>query len=409
MADNWADTPIDPQDARPDEGDEEADANNDPRTNNPNVNDDANDDGTKPKRARAPTLPNIDDGLDEPGDDPPKPKRGRGRPKKDDDPNQLAIMRKELEDMRHENEKLCVMLRNCNSEKDDLEKDLELTRSSLLERESDYTDLLDQLSNHEENFASQSTPKPNGIVFFDDITECLISKLKPSINWNKIKKGISDIDESDGIKDADIVLIVTGSSEIATGTTAFHLHQALRRTLNKYCEDTQFYVTSLPPNNSARVQIDLYNHKLANLDIKNSCVLKLKFIGSKLDLVNFNGTTPSPKCISMFDEILQSITVPTVVKSKRSAATSDSSFEVTAIMQIKPVLVGRIIGKNGNVIKRITTDCDVRISFGSWKERNSESKEDDADSFTAAMIKGLSANVNRAMDQINVIIKSDKK
>ena len=399
MAENWAELP-DPLDTQP-EDQTEVDANRDL------LGLDNAEDGTKPKRNRLPTVTINDDIGDDNSDDAPKPKRGRGRPKKDEDTQLITTMRKELEEIRNENSRLANLLRICNAEKDDVDRDLELTRSSLLERENDYSELLEQLSAHEENHASHDVIKPSGIVFYDDITEPCISKLKSGIAWTKVKKGLEDIDVDDDIKSADLVLFVTGSCEIAAGASAFKLHQILRRLISTYSENTVMYIASLPPNNSARVQIDLFNHKLSNIEGNNINTLRVKFIGTKLDLVNFNGSSPSPKCIALYDDILQSIIVPTEIKSKTTTpSNAQLDFIITAMVPIKPEHVGRIIGKNGNVIKRITTAHEVKISFGSWTERNSDSRDDDSEPYTAAIVKGQATNVQMAISQITEIVKT---
>ena len=171
----------------------------------------------------------------------------------------------------------------------------------------------------------------------------------------------------------------------------------------------KIYIVSLPPNSNARVQIDLYNHKLHNLENENVKFLKVNFLGSKLDLVSYNGFTPSIKCVSLYEEIFQSISVPSSVKPKETPGSSvPPSFDVTAILPIKFDLVGRVIGKNGVVIKRITTSCNVRMSFGSWKEKNSDFREDEPDSYSAVMIKGHAGDVQKALSEVNNIIKSNK-
>jgi hypothetical protein len=216
MAENWTDPNTEPQEI-PD--DPISDAEPDDATQN-----DATGDAAKPKRNRLPTAGQLDAVIDDGNaDDAPKPKRGRGRPRKDEDTPLPVAMKKELDDIKRENARLSELLHNCKSEKADIENDLELTRSSLLEREHDYADLIEQFSKHEENSASQAVSKPNGIVFYDNITEPCVTKLKSNITWNKIKKGLSEIDDSDGIQNADVILLVTGACEIAEGASAFKL------------------------------------------------------------------------------------------------------------------------------------------------------------------------------------------
>lgn len=409
MADNWAERPDEQQD--PDAPDNqnlvEADANKDLI-----VTDDAVEENVKPKRNRAPTIGAADDIQDDGNlDEAPKPKRGRGRPRKEDDPQHTALIRKELEDFRNENARLQDLLRKCTSERDDLEKDLELTRSSLVERDNDYQELLDQFSNHEENSAQAAASKPIGLVFYDDITESCVSKLKSTISWSKIKKGLGDITDADGINEADLVLVLTGASEIESGVSAFHLHQTLRRLLLDNNGQTLIYVANLPPNNNARVQVDLYNHKLNSMESENVHIIKMKFHGSKLELVGYNGSTPSQKCISLYDDALQAIPAPTNLKSKNPATSGESKvdFDISTVIPIKPEFVGRIIGKSGKVIKGITSECNVRMSFGNWKEKTSESREDEPESFTGVMIKGRAANVKRASELVYEIIGQKAK
>jgi hypothetical protein len=127
------------------------------------------------------------------------------------------------------------------------------------------------------------------------------------------------------------------------------------------------------------------------MESDNVHILKVKFLGSKLDLVGYNGFAPNSKCIALYDEIFKSISVPTSLKSKEISPDSAwQDFEITSVLPIKFETVGRIIGKNGVVIKRITSTCDVKMSFGNWREKTNEARDDETDSFFAVMIKGKS-------------------
>ena len=404
MADNWADNAPDVQDNAPLPDDlNEVDANRDS----------IGDDGTKPKRPRALTSTSTDDITDELlPDDVPKPKRGRGRPKKDDDtprePPNIMTMRRELEELRRENNKLSERLELCLTEKSDMEQDLQLTRSSLMDKEQDYADLLDQFASHEEESSPHAAAKPVGLVLFDEITEPIVNNLCKAINWTKTKRSLSDMLEYDDFQNVDVVLIATGSKEISQGTSAFQLHQTLRKVLVKISEHTLTYVVNIPPNNHARVQVDLYNHKMGNMDeiSENVRILKIRFLGSKADLVNFDGSTPSDKCLALYEESLVKLSPPKTLKIPGAVGGANFDFEVTAVVQIKPEMVGRIIGKGGAVIRRITDECKVKMSFGNWREKNSENREVEPDNFMAVMVKGLASNVKKASCIIDDIIKN---
>ena len=274
-------------------------------------------------------------------DEIPKPKRGRGRPKKDDEIGKeqqcVAAMRRELDELRSTNTKLSEKLAHCMSEKIEIEQDLELTRSSLSERDQDYADLLDQFSSHEEKNTLDDTARPNGVVVYDEITQPITERLKKSINWTKVKKGLLDLNELDSLRNSDVVLIISGSKEIASGLSAFHLHQSLKKLLTDIGEHTLVYVTNIPPNSHARVQVDLYNHKMTNLsDInENVKIVKLRFLGAKTDLVNFDGHTPSEKCLELYDEVLQKIVPPKTLKTQSASSSVKSDIDVTTVIPIK--------------------------------------------------------------------------
>ena len=407
MAENWAD--LNAMDGQDDTMEQippiEADA-------------DANNDDTARTRRSRGANPN-DDTVDEGNpDEAPKPKRGRGRPKKDDDQQLLAnneiknvnALRRELENLRSENSKLEDLLRIYTSRNEDIEKDLELTRASLLEKEQDYSDLLDQFSSHEETSAATLVKKPMGVVFFDDITEPLLGKLTSSIRWRNVKKCLSDIDETDEFKEADVVVLLTGACEISNGVSAFQLHQTLKEKMSMIAEHCIVYATSLPPNNKSRVQVDIYNHKFSNLtgDGHNINLVKVKFLGSKLDLVNFDGSTPSNKCVTLYENAFKVITPLSTVKETTLKIEGNVDFNVTAVIPIKSELVGRIIGKGGSMIRKITDGCGVKMSFGNWRERTSEAREEDPEVFTGVMIKGQTRNVKRAIDWVEEIVKSGR-
>ena len=252
-----------------------------------------------------------------------------------------------------------------------------------------------------------------GVVYFDEISEKLTNKLPSSIKWKCIKRNLSDIDETDQLefKEADVVVLLSGANEIANGVSAFQLHQSLKQKLSLIGEHCVVYSTSLPPNNKSRVQTDLYNHKFGNMsgDGQNINLIKLKFLGSKLDMVNFDGYTPSDKCVILYENAFKQITPPPSIKKNSTGKSQDNvDFNVTAVLPIKSEHVGRIIGKGGNVIKRITVECEVKMSFGNWKERTSEAREDIPEAFTGVMIKGCTKNVKKAIEWVNEIIDSSR-
>jgi hypothetical protein len=46
------------------------------------------------------------------------------------------------------------------------------------------------------------------------------------------------------------------------------------------------------------------------------------------------------------------------------------------------------------------------MSFGTWKERRSENRDEEPETFTGVLIKGLASNVKKATEQVKEIERS---
>ena len=308
-------------------------------------------------------------------------------------------MRQQLEDLRQENLRLSTKLRSTDKEREELENDLDITRSLLNEKESDYADILEQLSNQD-----QTSSKANGVLIFDKITEKIADKLaKPNINWERLQQNPSNINTK-SIACADVVLLATGAEEIVGGASAFQIFQELNRIISELSRSTLVYCISLPPAKINGVQLDLFNHKLLNFECSNQNVkiLKVKVPGSKSLLVEPDGITPSDKCVAYYVETATEITPPSTLKTFASPS-NPSIRDLTVIFPIKSEQIGKIIGRGGNVIRKLTEMCDVKMSFGKWHEKN----EDAPAAQQCVMIKGSIANIDLAKSKIDEILKDN--
>nr|WNR62020.1 elongation of very long chain fatty acids protein elovl4-like [Platynereis dumerilii] len=381
----------------------------------------------RPKRTRNPSATDMcsfdkDSTFDPTSAEAPKQKRGRGRPKskKDDDQDdtnqQLYLIRQELdnsygdidrlkremETLVKENKKLASLLQENNKEKEEMELDLELTRSSLLEKECDYAELLDQFSQHEER--TSAAPKPQGLVLFDGITVALLDCLPDTIEWKHMQKSLKDLkpNNMDMCQPFDLVLLMIGAEEIQDAL-AFPVFSDLKMIVEEACKFSEIYCTTLPPNNKNRLQVDLLIHKMLGSQIANSTMIKLKFTGSRSVWVT--GDEMTHRCIRLYKEaIAATVSIPNELKGTASAASATASdeseaFEVSAIVPLKQSLFGRIIGKGGNVVKKLTDQHKVRMSFGMW----SEERKEDGEVISGVLVRGLTKNVKSVTEEIKKI------
>jgi polyribonucleotide nucleotidyltransferase len=89
------------------------------------------------------------------------------------------------------------------------------------------------------------------------------------------------------------------------------------------------------------------------------------------------------------EAVINEITIPTTLKTKTKSPSDLKEYETTSFCPVKQEHFGMIIGKKGNVIKKITDTFRVRISVGKWLEPSKENREDYDDHITGALVTGL--------------------
>ena len=332
-----------------------------------------------------------------------KPKR-RGRPRKnppakdDTDANGIGQLRNEIAQLRKENTSLKDNLRKT-------EKNLENTESLLAERDEDYNQLLSELSDDSANNSGQSSALPNGLVIYDDICELIANKaMRSGVKWEQMKLNLSALD-GDSYEQFDIVVLLTGATDIAGGKSATSLFGTLKEILKKVSLSTTIYCLSLPQNNVNSTQISLFNHRLSTLKMENLHVLKVSCNALRCDLVEEDDITPSPLCIDAYYSVIKEINIPSSPKPQTArAAESPVDFKVSAVMQIKRDVIGKVIGRGGNVIKKISDSNDVKMTIGKWCEQDRENRSDLNVLFDAVLIVGNSKNVKKAMEMVNDVL-----
>jgi hypothetical protein len=344
-----------------------------------------------------------------------KPKRGRGRPpvqkKKDEDlareiqlvTKENQQMKRDLEALRADNDRISGKLVSCSEDLRRVEKDYDIVRSQLSERETDYMELLEQVSLHEEKVNENM---PSGIICVDGITERLVEHLPSKIQWRKEICTIDEVTSLEGVKDADVIVILCGVEEIANGSSGIQAFNILKKSVEALAPCGPVYICCLPPNRNSAVQVDLFNHKLANFEpaSANIHVLKIKTYWARALWLEIDGVTPSQKCIKLYNEALKSeIVPPSAIKTKASTRTSPvNDFATTVFFPVKQDLMGLVIGKKGNVIKKITESCDVKITVGKWQEGKDESE----DYVSGILVSGKVSDVQEAIKCVTKVVAS---
>ena len=374
------------------------------------------DDETDPENAAADE--NVDPNIPAANKDQKQAKR-RGRPPKQRNNSEnavndgetaksreLILLREELEQSKKQNLDLKSRLKKTESILGGLEEELDTTRGLLMEREQDYEKLLMEFSNQ-----AETVEKPKGLVIHDSISKSIACKIDcNNIEWQTEQMNLENLNElrDDLIvnQEFDVIIIISGTADLVNGRTVSQAFTDLRNALERLCPHCEVFVTAIPPNMGKSVQVSLYNHKISQLQASNlpAQIINIPPKGLRSTMLKEDGLSLSDRCVEAYLEEIASNTKSVVRKQKSCKATQ---FEVKAVIPLKSEMFGRVIGKGGNVIKRITEENSVTMSLGKWSDSNTKGKDEPA--FDGVMISGLSGNVHKAMCKVNEIVNKDSE
>jgi len=91
------------------------------------------------------------------------------------------------------------------------------------------------------------------------------------------------------------------------------------------------------------------------------------------------------------------------------AAPVDEQFEVGVLENIKKEKIGKVIGKGGHVIKKLTSENTVKMSIGKWSEKVPGKVEEYADKFEGVLIQGRHDRVLKTSKAVRDILNADPK
>ena len=349
-----------------------------------------------------------------------KPPKRRGRPPKtrhnSDNPanddharaREMNQLKEELDLVKRKNLDLKTKLNNSETLLGSLEEELDTAKGLLLEKEQDYENLLKE-------FASQAdtVENPKGLIIHDDVAKAIATKIlstATNVDWETEQcsiENLSDLKEGDIInKGIDVIIIIAGTKDLMNGRSVAQTFSDIKSALDRLCSICQIMITTAPPNMAKSVQVSLLNHKINTLDVGNSSVqvVNIPPKGLRSTLLKDDGVTLSDRCI---DSYISELLERTKSISKKQRKCSTEQFEVQAVMPIKAEMIGRVIGKGGNVIKRITEETNVSMTLGKWSESSAKGREEPA--FDGVLISGLSGNVRHAMSMVREIVNRETR
>ena len=330
----------------------------------------------------------------------------------------IMALRRECSDKSHENNYLQEVNSGLLEQIATTHDELKTVKEMLREREGDFSELLEQLVLQEKSPEKlKAVNKPKGLLITDQVLIDLHDKLSDKIDWEFKTLNISDLLELQpcDVANYDIILLITGICDMNAGLTGMKCFDIVREFIFKFNTVCPIVITTLPPS-EAKTQISIFNLKMQQFfrmaEIAESCqIIDCNFRDfPRSEMVDKTGL-PTKKCLDLISSGINScLNIPEirpkkVISEKVPEPKRQVVLEnVRHFVEIPKENVGKVIGRNGRNIKKLSETHGVKITIGNWFECSKEVREeinkfmsDRCENFMDALIlTGLSQDVIEA-------------
>jgi len=289
-------------------------------------------------------------------------------------------------------------------------------RDLLKECQTEKNELLEQLDSSGYSLdADSKAMRPKGLVITDSVTNEVAGRLSAGIEWTHVTSTLKDLNE-DRIQEmqrADLVVLLTGASDIRRGMKGLEAFGKLKSTAMKLCNSTKVIVAELPPSNQRGTSghISLFNYKLPKLSELSA---QIQFIVTntksvlKQDILTENDEMATEAVKMFVDALNDKIVLPATIKTQTASAEvglsdASSKCKISEFLPLKANQIGRVIGQRGSTITSLTKKYDVTMRIGHWVERSRDRKETEQKT-DGVLVTGLLNNVMSAAENIKAIL-----
>ena len=380
----------------------------------------------------------IDDAHPPPETDEPKAKK-RGRPPKDQTDLQKRVKVLETENAslqkqitterkKYDNElkrsetDSKTRVRQLQKEIEELKdvqantlSDLDMCQRKLEDSETERMEMIEQLA-ADNSLNSSTKPKAKGTVLCDEAMKPVLKHLQEDkIEWYfdevdlKQLKGAKEA--IDKLSKTDIILFLTGSTDIRQGMKGHDAFNILHKVAQEL--STTVVICPIAPSHikGTSVQVSLLNYKIDKMELKDTQVINIPLTGlTKKDIIDENDNL-TPKAIECYANSINSqIREPTIKPPTGACANiteTESPQKMQAVYEVQHSQIGKVIGKSGGMINRISRDFNVTLNIGKWSEPKKDNRDEFDDVMQAVLITGLSNDVKKAIKFIENLLSSE--
>ena len=263
-------------------------------------------------------------------------------------------------------------------ENDEKDKTINNLQARLDQKSREYDDLLEHLDSYDSSIASD-TNKLSGVILVDDVTSSIVPHLSQRIKLTKVVSTLAQIPDID-FRLYDCVIILSGTRDLIDGQSPTKILSQINSIADRAKEAGATPILVQPPpidTKSITGKMSLLIHKMSKLGLTFAKVDTSNT--SKYDFLQKDGFLLSEDGAKRLGNLINRSLDEIDINSNQTQSCSSRSKEPQPTKSMEPVVlfrkiqeddIGKVIGKGGHTIKKLSQDFNVNISIGKWYEKN---------------------------------------
>lgn len=313
---------------------------------------------------------------------------------------------------------------NLEVEKNELTEEIVKVNQLLEDKETDMQELLQQLDTSSGLSPSSSFSQPllAGLIIYDNVMAPVIEQVKAAdlnTRWSCLEAKVSDNLEEVDADDYDIILLLIGSQDAREGMAGHMIYKKLATLADRFATVPRLAIAELVPSSvkGSSGHISIANYKLDKLKESDVKIIQFRLKDMPKDKIldAMDALTPAAR-----EQIVKSIRdqigeLPSPKQQRKKSRKEEDNTNLKNVGKFSAMLtlgendVGRVIGKSGSVISKLSKENDVVLTIGQWYEPKRENRKEYEFKTDAVLVSGSVNNINKATKLISDIKLSKNK
>jgi hypothetical protein len=316
-----------------------------------------------------------------------------------------------IADLTNELKNLKTRIVDQNVEKAELTEELAKISKRLEDSETVHEELLQQL----DLSASSSfyAGKMAGLFMYDAVTEAIgKTSLSPEVEWSNLRISPGDKWDNIDFSQYDIIVVMVGSEDVRSGASGQSTFKRLDSLLQTIGLEPKVAIVEIVPSNvkGASGAVSIVNFRLSKIERPEFQMIELQLKDFPKDQILNNDALTTKAIDHIRKRISEQLDIPDFPPRKKTKPNTKAhgqveSFEVASMIPLAELDVGKVIGRSGSVISKLSKENSVTMTIGRWSEPKRSNKRDFEVITDAVLVKGNVTNVKNVQEMVADLIQ----